>query len=168
MRTLLSTTTASVIREVIREFENRKKINTVGTAPLRPQKLKAALYNVQYCILCIRSVPIQYISYWYLPNQRAEESRIFGNFSNWVFCTQTHSPCPCPYCSGMCEFLRVLLAAVDEMTNNSLHNGDSLYFLNVVCTHLDPALLLTICFYATTTSDFILKIALIIHQQYQK
>jgi hypothetical protein len=61
------------------------------------------------------------------------------------------------YCSGMCEFLRVLLAAVDEMTNNSLLNGDSLYFLYVVCTHLDPALLLTICFCATTTSDFDLK-----------
>jgi hypothetical protein len=59
----------------------------------------------------------------------------------------------------MCEFLRVLLAAVDEMTNNSLLNGDPLYFLYVVCTHLDPALLLTICFCATTTSDFILKIA---------
>jgi hypothetical protein len=62
-----------------------------------------------------------------------------------------------PSCSGMCEFLRVLLAAVDEMTNNSLLNGDSLYFLFVVCTHLDPALLLTICFCATTTSDFDLK-----------
>jgi hypothetical protein len=59
----------------------------------------------------------------------------------------------------MCEFLRVLLAAVDEMTNNSLLNGDSLYFLYVVCTHLDPALLPTVCFRATTTSDFILKIA---------
>jgi hypothetical protein len=57
----------------------------------------------------------------------------------------------------MCEFLRVLLAAVDEMTNNSLLNGDSLFFLYVVCTHLDPALLLTICFCATTTSDFDLK-----------
>jgi hypothetical protein len=70
------------------------------------------------------------------------------------------------YCSGMCEFLRVLLAAVDEMTNNSLLNGDWLYFLYVVCTHLDPALLLTICFCATTTSDFNLKNRiLIIHQK---
>jgi hypothetical protein len=43
-------------------------------------------------------------------------------------------------CSGMCEFL-LRPAVVDEMTNNSLLNGDSLYFLNVVCTHLDPALL---------------------------
>jgi hypothetical protein len=57
----------------------------------------------------------------------------------------------------MCEFLGVLLAAVDEMTNNSLLNGDSLYFLYVVCTHMDPALLPTDCFRATTTSDFILK-----------
>jgi hypothetical protein len=30
-------------------------------------------------------------------------------------------------------------------------------FSFVVCTHLDPALLLTICFCATTTSDFDLK-----------
>jgi hypothetical protein len=59
----------------------------------------------------------------------------------------------------MCEFLCVLLAAVDEMTNNSLLNGVSLYFLFAVCTHLDPAHLLTVCFRAMTTSDFILKIA---------
>jgi hypothetical protein len=57
----------------------------------------------------------------------------------------------------MCEFPTCPASAVDEMTNNSLLNGDPLYFLNVVCTHLDPALLLTICFCATTTSDFNLK-----------
>jgi hypothetical protein len=42
------------------------------------------------------------------------------------------------HCSGMCEFLLVLLAAVDEMTNNSLHNGDSLYFLKCCLYTLGP------------------------------
>jgi hypothetical protein len=57
----------------------------------------------------------------------------------------------------MCEFLRVLLSAVDEMTNNSLLNGDSLYFLFCRLYTLGPCTSAYKLLSCKTASDFILK-----------
>jgi hypothetical protein len=86
---------------------------------------------------------------------------------NWCICfvrmerlmelSGTHYQEACRTCRSMCEIYSSLSGRKND--KRLFAHGNPLYFLNIICTHLDPALLHTLCICTTTASDLILKIA---------